>query len=255
MKFAQDVIFAAGMAAPTASTPIAVQYDLLLVTFTFRQGDGIILDAEANMVCDITSSYLRTLLVGRCIYTDLPKILEQIQNTYLGLSQRALLVCMKDAYNKICERRSDLSLSGKGAVDKSHKAQYNNSCKVWQDGEMMEINQFPPNAICVVGLSKTGSRNPITKVHQSLVASMIVDPVSGRIYAAEFNTVCHLTNAFLTDLIVGRSLCTDLPQMIEEIQARYLGDSRRAIVSILKDAQNKLLTYMQSRDGQPPHTS
>lgn len=84
MQNVSDLIFAAGMALPSPSTPIAVQYDLLLLTFVFREKDGIILDAEANMVCDITSTYLRYLLVGRCIYTDVDQIIWEIEHTYLG---------------------------------------------------------------------------------------------------------------------------------------------------------------------------
>ena len=113
------------------------------------------------------------------------------------------------------------------------------------------MKERPPTAVCVVGLSKTGSRNPITKVHQSLIASLIVDSQTGEIYAAEFNTVCRLTNDFITSLIVGRNLRTDVDELIQAIQVRYMGDSRRAIATILKDAQNRLSNYVpRSSSGQ-----
>ena len=48
---------------------------------------------------------------------------------------------------------------------------------------------FPQNAVCVVGLSKAPSQNPITFVHQSLIGSFVVDNTTGRIYAVQFNTV------------------------------------------------------------------
>ena len=38
---------------------------------------------------------------------------------------------------------------------------------------------FPQNAVCVVGLSKAPSQNPITFVHQSLIGSL-VHPTSKR---------------------------------------------------------------------------
>ena len=47
MSHPSELIFAAGMARPSSATPIAVQYDLLLVTFTFLRDTGIIQDAEA----------------------------------------------------------------------------------------------------------------------------------------------------------------------------------------------------------------
>ena len=46
---------------------------------------------------------------------------------------------------------------------------------------------FPQNAVCVVGLSKAPSQNPITFVHQSLIGSFVVDNTTGRIYAIQYN--------------------------------------------------------------------
>ena len=60
-------------------------------------------------------------------------------------------------------------------------------------------------------------------MHQSLIASLIVDSQTGEIYAAEFNTVCRLTNDFITSLIVGRNLRTDVDELIQAIQVRYMG--------------------------------
>ena len=112
MSHPSELIFAAGMARPSSATPIAVQYDLLLVTFTFLRDTGIIQDAEANLVCAVTSEYLRQLLVGRCIYTQLEDILQQLDRTYLGIGGRTLQVCLKDAYDKIQERGGKSPLIG-----------------------------------------------------------------------------------------------------------------------------------------------
>lgn len=99
---------------------------------------------------------------------------------------------------------------------------------------------FPQNAVCVVGLSKAPSQNPITFVHQSLIGSFVVDSVSGEIYAVQFNTICRITSMFLSEQLVGLSLLTDLDEMKDRIMTRYLGDSRKAIVVILRDAAAKL---------------
>lgn len=255
MESDPNLIFAAGMAMPSPSTPIAVQYDLLLLTFVFHRETGLIMAAEANMVCDITDQFLSQLLVGRCIYTDLDFILRDIQHTYLGISRPALLVCVKDAYDKIRERgdlqsfmdQKHTSSKNKLSLDRAFQFEYDRRRQRSASGGGAFMGTLPPTAICVVGLSKTGSRNPITKVHQSLMASLIVDSQTGEIYAAEFNTVCRLTNEFVTSLIVGKNLRTDVDELAKTIQMRYLGDSRRAIVTILKDAQNKLSNYMSSK--------
>lgn len=247
---AEDLIFAAGLSCPAAGSPTAVQYELLLVAFLFRLGDGMILAAEGNMIGGVSNAYLRNLLVGRCIYTGLEEIAAEIQRTYLGPDQRALTVCIKDAYSKICERGAPLPKVPlkKLAVDKSDKFMYN-SAKNLVGLEVERIKELPPSTVCVIGTSKTGSRNPITKVHQTLFATILADARTGEIYDAEFNTVCRLTNQFIVSMMVGKSLRTDTGAMIQEIQARYLGDSRKAIATVLKDAQNKLLNHPLAQEG------
>lgn len=100
--------------------------------------------------------------------------------------------------------------------------------------------QFPTGSVCVVGLSKAASRNPITHVHQSLIGSFVVNPESGVIYQAQFNTICKITNYFIAEQLVGLSLFHDMEEMSNRIITRYLGDSRRAFIVILHDAAAKL---------------
>ena len=88
---------------------------------------------------------------------------------------------------------------------------------------------FPQNAVCVVGLSKAPSQNPIT-----------LDNTTGRIYAVQFNTICGITSNFLEEQLVGLSLLSDMEEMRKRIMTRYLGDSRKAIIVILRDAAAKL---------------
>ena len=102
------------------------------------------------------------------------------------------------------------------------------------------MQTFPSDAVCVVGLSRAPSQNPITYVHQSLMGSFIVDPVSGTIYDVQFNTICTVTDDFLAELLVGRSLLTDCEELCRSVTQRYHGDSRKAILAIIRDASAKL---------------
>lgn len=102
------------------------------------------------------------------------------------------------------------------------------------------MTKFPSGAVCVVGLSRAASQNPITRVHQSLVGSFVADPVSGLVYGVQFNTICGITSDFIASQLVGMSLFSEIEEMVSRIQTRYFGDSRRAIVVILRDAAAKL---------------
>lgn len=95
------------------------------------------------------------------------------------------------------------------------------------------------NAVCVVGISKIGSQNPINHMYQSLIGSFVVNSATGEVYRAQFNTVCRITSDFLADLLVGLSFYDDLDKMCVLVQTRYLGDSRKSIQVVLKDAASK----------------
>ena len=97
-RYGPNAILAAGMARPS------VKYDLLLLVMVLDRESGIVLDAECNMLVDISSEYIASLLVGRCFYTELEEMIAAVQRGYHGLSQKALLVCLKDAFSKMHER-------------------------------------------------------------------------------------------------------------------------------------------------------
>ena len=65
---------------------------------------GRILDAECNIILGINSDYIASLLVGRNFYQELDEIILSIQQQYFGPGQRALIVCLKDAYSKMRAR-------------------------------------------------------------------------------------------------------------------------------------------------------
>lgn len=56
----------------------------------------------------------------------------------------------------------------------------------------------------------------------------------------QFNTICGITSNFLEEQLVGLSLLSDMEEMRKRIMTRYLGDSRKAIIVILRDAAAKL---------------
>lgn len=93
-----------GVATPTASTPTAVQYDKLIMVLICERSSGTVLDAECNMVVGITSDYIASLLIGHSLYTDVDVMAAALQEKYNGISQRALIVALRDAYAKMRER-------------------------------------------------------------------------------------------------------------------------------------------------------
>lgn len=102
--YGKNTICIAGMAKPTASTPTAVQYDKLILVLIFDFESGMVVDAECNMIVDVTSDFIASLLIGHSLYTDLNAMIDLISEKYNGISQKALIVALRDAYSKLLER-------------------------------------------------------------------------------------------------------------------------------------------------------
>lgn len=229
MKKTNSLVYVTGVARPTPENPIAVNYDRLLVILIFEPETGEIVDAEVNMICSTTRNFMKSLLVGYCLYSDIPQIMENIQSRYWGLSRRALIVCMKDALAKVTDR---LRQTGR-----------ENLLKVNEGKKGIAVMPHREDTICVVGFSKSVNKNPIVIGNQMLFGSFLIETGTGVILDVQFNTICPKTSEFLSQLILGLSFYTDVEEMIRRVQEQYWEDSNRAIITILRDTNNKVLNW------------
>ena len=100
--------------------------------------------------------------------------------------------------------------------------------------------RYEDNTILVVGMLRTGDANPITAMYENLVLVLIVEKESGLIVNAQFNAVCKITDEFVASILVGRNLYTETEFLCDQIKERYLGASKKTLISCLKDARNKI---------------
>ena len=98
---------------------------------------------------------------------------------------------------------------------------------------------FPKDTLLVVGNAKTTSDNPITHQWTSFFVSFVVESKDGHIIDAEASVILPLSNRFIRDLFVGGSLAREDEHLITDIQRRYHGSSRKALVVAYKDAVKK----------------
>ncbi|MDJ0783812.1 MAG: DUF3870 domain-containing protein [Desulfosarcinaceae bacterium] len=91
----------------------------------------------------------------------------------------------------------------------------------------------------VVGNAKTTSDNPITHQWTSFFVSFLVHADDGRILDAEASVILPLSKRFIRDLFVDGSLAAEDQDLIADIQRRYHGSSRKALVVAYKDAVKK----------------
>ena len=96
MEYSKNSIYIVGCAKAAAENPITVASQYLILPIIFDRDSGQIYDADINSVCDITERFVKSLLVGRSIYTDYNAIIQDIGSRYLGHSQKALIFCIRN---------------------------------------------------------------------------------------------------------------------------------------------------------------
>lgn len=95
------------------------------------------------------------------------------------------------------------------------------------------------NTYYIVGHAKTSSDNPITSQYSILFMAFVVDAEKGTILDLDASVILPLSNTFIKSLFVGRTMAEEDTGLIEEIQRRYHGTSKKALTVAYKDAVKK----------------
>ncbi len=95
------------------------------------------------------------------------------------------------------------------------------------------------NTYLIVGHAKTSIDNPITKHYSLFFIVFIVEAGKGTILDLEATVMLPLSNSFIKNLFVGRTVAEEDAELIDEIQRRYHGTSKKALIVAYKDAVKK----------------
>lgn len=71
-----------GDARPEKTNPIYLAHEKVILILVVERATGLIVDADTNMVCELTRRFLRSVFVGHSLVDDL----EEIRNSLLELS-------------------------------------------------------------------------------------------------------------------------------------------------------------------------
>lgn len=101
---------------------------------------------------------------------------------------------------------------------------------------------YPKDAILVVGGAKPSREDAIYATHGEFYISLVLNPGDGRILDMGCNTIIGVTAEFVRQLLVGRRLVEDLPELEAEIRSRYFALTQKPLIASLKDAANRFRT-------------
>lgn len=99
MIFPQSSVFVTGVAQISKNDAINTMYGTFSLSLIIDTQNDTIISMSCNMVMPETVEFVRQLLVGKNIVTDLAEMVDTIKKRFLALSQKALIVALRDAQN------------------------------------------------------------------------------------------------------------------------------------------------------------
>lgn len=100
MLYPKHTDYILGVARIGKNDPISSLFDVFFIGIVVDRQDGVILDATCNMVKDMTTSFIRSILIGYNLTMEMDAIENEIKDRFHGMAQRAVIASVKDARNK-----------------------------------------------------------------------------------------------------------------------------------------------------------
>jgi len=104
---------------------------------------------------------------------------------------------------------------------------------------------YPKNTILVVGGAKPSREDAIYLTHGEFYISLVLERETGQIVDMGCNTIIGVTADFVRQMLVGRRLLEDLPELEAEIRNRYFALTQKPLIASLKDAANRYRAVME----------
>jgi len=101
---------------------------------------------------------------------------------------------------------------------------------------------YSKGTILIVGGAKPSRDDAIYTTHGEFYISLVLDYETGKIVDVGCNTIVGVTEKFVRDLLVGRDLCNDLPEIEADIRRSYFALPQKPLIAALKDAANRCRT-------------
>lgn len=107
---------------------------------------------------------------------------------------------------------------------------------------------YPEDSVFVTGVAKVSKDDAINAMYGTFSLSLVIDVHTNRIVALSSNTVMSETKDFLSQLLIGKNIVTDVDLMCDILRKRFLALAQKAVIVALRDAQNHyLMAYPDAR--------
>ena len=98
--YGNDTILVVGQAKPSREDAIYNLHGEFYISLVVEKESGRILDVECNTILSVTRNFIASIFIWKSLRTDLKELEQEIRSRYFALTQKPLIACMKDAYNR-----------------------------------------------------------------------------------------------------------------------------------------------------------
>lgn len=99
MYYPEDSVFVTGVAKVSKDDAINAMYGTFSLSMVIDIHSNRIISISGNMVMRETNDFVASLLVGKNIVTQVDEMCEILRKRFLALSQKAVIVALRDAQN------------------------------------------------------------------------------------------------------------------------------------------------------------
>jgi len=98
--YGKSTIYITGTAKISSNDPISDIFDTFFIGIILDRNDGTIIDVTCNMVRDVTSDFIKSILIGHNLIREEDQIIDEIKERFYGIAQKAVIAALKDARNR-----------------------------------------------------------------------------------------------------------------------------------------------------------
>ncbi|MFT4083216.1 MAG: DUF3870 domain-containing protein [Nocardioides sp.] len=102
-----------------------------------------------------------------------------------------------------------------------------------------------------VGYARVAEGSALRDTHEHLSLVLIVDNATHRVLEVDSTAVTAAVQRWLSNLLTGRDITDPLTDVLQIIDANYLGAAAGAIRQALLDAVRRYAAHLSERDSRP----
>lgn len=101
------------------------------------------------------------------------------------------------------------------------------------------------STILITGYAKFPAHITADEIYNFLCISLELEKKTGKIAAADCTLVTQLSRRFFTRIVCGYSIHSDFDYLEKEIEERYQGNARRAIITAMRRIRDQYMAYSE----------